>query len=110
MVEQQVFSNSEENDEEQYPISTPSQCNIRRPTKEEVKRLTIIAVEQAKSKYWLRNRTVNENEGVPRGIFIKDKGVTQGASKNIERKQHKMEQRPDQKEESKELQKETKRD
>lgn len=107
MAEQQVFSDSKEDYTEPHFVEMPTQCSMRKLTKEEIERLTIVAVEEAKSKYWLRNRIVNEKEGVPRGIFKKDQKVTQGISKKIENKQHdKSEQKPVQKEEVKELHKE----
>lgn len=47
MVEQQVFSNHEEKNDEHCSPSAQSQsgkCNVRRPTKEEIEKLTITVV------------------------------------------------------------------
>lgn len=107
MGKQQVFYDHEERNDEQCPPSAPylsRKCNIRRPTEEEIMKLTIATVEKAKSKYWLRNITMNKNEGVPRGIFMKEK--TQGAPKKTQNKQRdKNVQKHVQKEEDKELHK-----
>lgn len=72
MVEQHVFSNSEDDYVEPQSVEVHSHNNVRILTEEEIERLIVAAVEEAKNKYWLRNRMVNEKEGIPRGIFMKD--------------------------------------
>lgn len=48
--------------------------SLRRCPNEEIKALIVVVMEQAKSNYNLRNRVVNQDQGKPAGIFIKESG------------------------------------
>lgn len=46
--------------------------NLRKPSKDEIDKITIEMVAQVLSTYNLRNRTLNDNTSKSYGIFIKD--------------------------------------
>lgn len=95
IAEQQIFYDSDEDYIEPHPVEAPVQYNVRRPTIDEIKIIIVAALEQARSKYWLRKKKVNESDGVPGGIFVKDQNTTQESATKPESKQHdKIEKKP----------------
>lgn len=70
--EQQIFSHSdhEESDDEVFQTNMIRPeiegTHWRKPSKEEIKNLTVATISQTRSSYNLRNRMVDADQGVPR--------------------------------------------
>ena len=71
---QQIFSEDEEEIDNKAcnMLSTTENISLRKPSKEEINKITIDMIAQVQSNYGLRNKTVNDKPGKAVGIYIKD--------------------------------------
>ena len=53
-------------------MSTSENINLRKPSKEEIDKITVDMIAQVQSNYGLRNRVINDKTDVYARIFIKD--------------------------------------
>lgn len=76
MHHQQVFLDDEDEDEDEDRIwntlSGVEHMNLRKPSNEEIERITKKMIAHMHSTYNLRNKVFNNNVGKSSGIFIKD--------------------------------------
>lgn len=72
--QQEVFLDSDDNTDKKS-WGRNDMVSLRRPYREEIKALTVAAIEQDKSNYNMRNRTINQDQGKSASMFIKEKNI-----------------------------------